>query len=181
VDGAAAYRLVVADGEDFTEVVVDVTLEETAYTPPQPLETGDYYWRVNGVDENGLAGPWSAAWSFAVNAHECIVPPPPALASPAGGASVAATPVFVWDAAGAAEVYDIHIGDDLALANPLITAQSETTTYMPEIALPAGVYYWRVRGHAVGDCDTPGEWSETWSFSIEVIEQRQLFAPVVLR
>jgi hypothetical protein len=183
VPEATGYRLVVAAGSLIVDAVIDVVVAETTYTPPEPLETGDYIWRVRALAEDGTPGAWSEIWSFAVNANECVTPPAPALLAPADGATGAATPSFAWGAVADAGRYEVQVDDDADLSSPLLAAQSLGTSYTPQNPLPPGVYYWRARGWTVGQpCEAPGAWSEAWSFTIEeeVVVEHRLFVPAVV-
>jgi hypothetical protein len=62
VVGAKTYHLQVNPNLDWTNnTTIDVTVKSTRYTPPEPLNNGNYYWRVQAVDAGSPLnyGPWS--------------------------------------------------------------------------------------------------------------------------
>jgi hypothetical protein len=63
-----AYDIQIASDQAFSQIVDEDRLAAviTRYVPDKELASGDYWWRVAGVDAQGARGPWSAARRFAV-------------------------------------------------------------------------------------------------------------------
>lgn len=60
VDGAAQYRIEVSESPQFSPTYDSSVLYNTRFTPTKLYTTGKtYYWRVQIVDANGIAGPWT--------------------------------------------------------------------------------------------------------------------------
>ena len=61
--GAKTYQLQVSPNGDWTNnKTIDVTVKSTRYAPPEPLNNGNYFWRVRALDAASLSanfGPWS--------------------------------------------------------------------------------------------------------------------------
>jgi hypothetical protein len=58
--GAAAYRLQVASDPDFSEPLVDRTLNDFNFSD-RSMQHGTYYWRVVALDPSAIEGAWSEA------------------------------------------------------------------------------------------------------------------------
>ena len=58
VNGAHAYRIVVARDSEFNNLFVDDVLQETSLVA-RNLEPGSYYWRVKALDADGIEGAFS--------------------------------------------------------------------------------------------------------------------------
>ena len=160
VSGATSYRLQVDDDPGFGSPEIDTTTASPNYTPGSALAPGTYYWRVRGANTCG-DGPWSAAWTFTV-----VVPPSsaPGLITPSNGSSTCdTTPGFAWSAVSGATSYQIQVDDDPGFGSPEIDTTTASPNYTPGSAMPAGTYYWRVRGSNI--CDN-GPWSAVWSLTI---------------
>ncbi|MDZ7722211.1 MAG: FISUMP domain-containing protein [candidate division KSB1 bacterium] len=163
VSEAQTYEVVIDTRSAFTAPVArDTALNETLYTPSS-LDDASYVWRVRACDAQGHWGAWSEIWSFVVDAR---VPEAPELQSPTDGSVVAdSLPEFSWysvDATG----YNIRIYSDGSFASPFIADRDIVKPeYTVQIALPDSVYRWQVRGS--DSHGNWGDWSETWSFSID--------------
>jgi hypothetical protein len=46
VDDASYYQIQIDDASNFESPVIDLTITASAYTPANPLDDGDYWWRV---------------------------------------------------------------------------------------------------------------------------------------
>jgi len=63
------YIIEVAPAPDFASMILRKdSLKETAYTVPEeePLDSGEYYWRVKAVDGAGNEGSWSTGQYFRI-------------------------------------------------------------------------------------------------------------------
>ena len=74
VSDAVNYTLQYGDNADFTGAAGETGLIDTAYTVPNALEDGLWYWRVKAVDAAGNESPWSAVDVFTVDAETHRVP-----------------------------------------------------------------------------------------------------------
>lgn len=178
-DGAGSYRLQVATDTGFNDVVIDVDVVASTYTPAAPLANDQYVWRVRSV-AGALESEWSSAWSFTV--QFCATPAKPALSFPKDGATLGdATPTLTW-AAVDDSVYDVVVDDNADLSSPLFTTALGTTSVIVSPPLPLGNYYWAVRArNEAGGCNQNGGWSDTWSFSVADVELYEIAIPAVLR
>lgn len=70
-----AYDIQIASEQTFSQLVDEDRLAAviTRYVPDRELAQGDYWWRVAGVDAQGVRGPWSAARRFTVRPPERVV------------------------------------------------------------------------------------------------------------
>ena len=64
VDGATAYQLQVGRDPDFNNIVDDVTVYSTLFTPPVTYDNDQYYWRVRAMDAGQNRMPWTVAVPF---------------------------------------------------------------------------------------------------------------------
>ena len=64
INEASSYRLIVSESDDFTSAIIDETGSSTSFTPGLSLGAGDYYWRVETV-ENSLTF-FSPTYTFTI-------------------------------------------------------------------------------------------------------------------
>jgi hypothetical protein len=65
--GAATYKVQISESADFTGVE-KITVTEPQYEIPDPLVISDErFWRVCGVNAEGVEGEWSDTWSFVIS------------------------------------------------------------------------------------------------------------------
>ena len=165
VEGAKEYRLQISTQDNFN-TYDQVTTRNTDYTPVTSLSNDqDYFWRVQAVDPQNTASPWSAArryrmkWNFT-----------PQLLSPANNSIHQAYPFFAWAPVPGAERYQIQVASNNAFEVRLVDATLyNVTNYVlkewPADAAktqPETAYYWQVRAIDAQGNLTP--WSEAWSF-----------------
>ncbi len=158
---AVQYRLQVTEDSAFTlPVEKEVTLARTTYTLPaaDKLDYGVHYWHVQAVDALGNWGEWSTPFQFAITT----------MISPKDGASMTITrPTFSWAAVTGALAYHFELADNPDFNLPLTGEYSGLKlSYVPPLALPAGVYYWHVSVDA-------GEWMPTWTVVITAAKPAQ--------
>jgi len=93
VEHGTSYRVAIDLNVEQAELLLSAALNregiEAPDLPMSALERGDYYWRVAGVNAEGMAGAFSKVWFFSV------VDPPPA---------PPAAPLTVSDVAGLGEI-----------------------------------------------------------------------------
>ena len=160
---ARQYRVQVDDDPSFGTPIDTQLVDQATYTEWNKLyPDGEYWWRVQAVDDAGQGQTWSAPQKFTK------VSPSVDLTSPVGAASVAGTTPFRWAAAPFAASYQMEVyqNNDLAFspANRVVSATTKTTAYVPQTPLPASAtnYVWRVR--RLDASGNPGPWSAVGSF-----------------
>jgi hypothetical protein len=165
--GAKTYQLQVSPNGDWANnITIEVAVRSTRYAPPEPLNNGNYYWRVRAMDAASPAnyGPWSA-----VRVFERDWPEKPAIVWPQDGASTSVrntadptwqNPAFSWTPAKRASWYRIRFATNAAMTENLYGCVTNRTTFTPytsedgvdrEIAGPCrlafasgSTYYWDV-------------------------------------
>ena len=91
--------------------------------------------------------------------------PPPELIAPDDGATVTtATPSLLWAAAVGATSYGLMVATDPDFAAPVIDVDVPNLAYTATEPLADGAYYWRAQSR---NGATNGQWSTTWSFTID--------------
>ncbi|MBI4262606.1 hypothetical protein HY624_03720, partial [Candidatus Uhrbacteria bacterium] len=162
VEGATQYALRVARDKACTNTITTLTKTGTSGIVERPLNDGTYYWCVKASSET-VAGDWSPAFSFTVNATP---PAAPTLESPTREAKLKASPkTFNWSDVATAKTYTFILAANEAFDAPLAAQSSLTqSAYTFKQTLEPGVYSWRVR--AIDAYRFEGPWAEG-SFTIE--------------
>jgi immune inhibitor A len=153
--GAVEYNFRVAsDAACTTTVLPDKLRASLTYTLGTALNYGVYYWCVQARDAQHNWGEWSTPFQLAITI----------LTSPKDGSSTTnRRPSFQWAALPGATLYHIQIDDDPNFGS--LWGEAENTpsrSVTPNIDLPLGVSYWRVR--ATNGPNTT--WMPTWSVII---------------
>ena len=166
VASATGYHIEVNTNNSFTGTVIanDDTLTASQYPITGALsDNTTYYWHVKTKNEDGVWGDWSSTWSFSVDMEEPTTP------SPSNGSTIIdTTPLLDWEDVTGASGYHIQVntasnfsGTTIADDDTLTPSEYQVTTVLDYFT----TYYWRVR---IKDSnDVFGDWSSTWSFSIE--------------
>jgi hypothetical protein len=160
---ARQYRIQVDDDPSFGTPIDTQVVDQATYTEWNKLyPDGEYWWRVQAVDDANQGQTWSAAQKFTK------VSPSVSLTAPVGAAHVEGTTPFRWAAAPFAASYQLEVYKDNDLtfspANRVVSATVKTTAYVPPTPLPASStnYVWRVR--RLDASSNPGPWSTVGSF-----------------
>jgi hypothetical protein len=176
VEAAREYRLQVSSQDSFVSFDQIIT-RNTDHTPVKEFSNDqDYFWRVQAVDAEGTASPWSeirrfrAKWNFK-----------PKLLSPANNSIKLAYPFFSWAPVPGAQRYQIQIANNNAFSNPKIvdTTLFNVTNYTQPQWSSAELdkaYYWQVRAIDAQGNVTP--WSEVWSFQFSLVTTPNLVYPL---
>jgi hypothetical protein len=110
------------------------------------LPDGKYYWRARTLNKFGAWSAWTASRSFTLDTQP---PPAPVLKTPENNTILTDnTPALAWNASTGANRYRVDIATDSSFTHLVVNgATVTTTTYtVPNaLALPDGLYYWRVR------------------------------------
>lgn len=154
--GAIGYELQYGDTNP---PGITVSEMNTTYTPPLPLLTKTYYWRVRSILSGGGYSGWSSLQTVRI---EDI-----ANASPRRNFYKTATPRLTWAWISWAKQLELQVSTD-----PSFTTSIEHAANVPgnvlEMTLPSlvdGVYYWRIRAQRPDG--TWSAWSEVDSFTID--------------
>ena len=83
VEGALNYRIQVASGPGFSELlaarrgmelIIDEIVAETSFTPTTTLPYGTLYWRVQATADDVIWGDWSDVWSLRIVGRAVYLP-----------------------------------------------------------------------------------------------------------
>ena len=177
--GAAEYRVYLASDPALGSPIANrypVETQALAFTPPELLSPGTYYWAVTPVDAQGNLGSRSPVWSFdwawptttATRFTDLV----------AGNEVV--DPEFSWDRVPGAARYEVEVnptaqfavGSKVCCDDPVIA-----TSLSPAEVLPDNLYYWRVR--AIDGAGNPGVWNEGLPFDKRFDKVPPVAAPSV--
>jgi len=160
---ATSFNLQVALDENFSTVLLSETgLTEVSFTLPQLDPVTDYFWRVQGQNQDGV-GEWSETRKFTTIGVE--PPVAPVLISPLDGAAeVSFKPLFSWDASETATSYKLEVATSQAFTTVAI-AVVVAQPFFQATALSLGQdYFWRVEARNAGGSNV----SDVWSFTTVV-------------
>ena len=146
-----------------------VTTDETngthtaTITGLQPGST--YHFKISAEDElENLVN--STDLTFTTEQLPNTPPTVPTPEEPADGAMVETSPTIRWSSSydndGDTITYELQVDDKQQFDSP--TTRSTQLTYIDDLTLVPGTYYWRVRAY---DGKDYSNWSEVWSFTIE--------------
>jgi formylglycine-generating enzyme required for sulfatase activity len=165
-----AYHIQISTDSGFSSNIVldDSTLTSNILTVPAGTLANNttYYWRVKAFDGTKWSDEWSSSSSFSVDVDTEV----PMFPSPVDGGSVGdATPVLDWEDITGATGYHIQIntasdftGNVIAYDNTISVSAYPVATALEN----DGTFYWRVK---IKDADDIwGDWSNTWSFNVDV-------------
>lgn len=149
VPGAATYNLQVSPNGDFANFVVinQTAIKGTRFAPPETLDNGSYFWRVQAVDANGDKGTWSGTnssdssqftrgWVDAAHALErpTLLTPAWSSGNPTAIPHVDGSLQLSWSPIHHASGYEIELSSDPNFSpNPSTTFQCDTnhTSFTP--------------------------------------------------
>lgn len=167
---ARAYRLQVAEDEEFSKVLLETVVTGTEYVViPAFFSDGVYYWRVSGLmvlnTGETRAGNYSDTFSFAVSKPARA--PGPKLGAPElpEKTRVKGRPLS-WASPRAFRYYRLQLSETADFAAPVIDVFTDTCTFKLS-GLPVRretPYYMRVMG---SDGAAAGEWSQVSEMVLE--------------
>lgn len=146
------------------------TTTVTVLTPPGPLASGEYRWRIRAANDCG-PGLWSVSRTLR------LVAPPgqTTLRTPADGSiTVETRPNFTWDALTDVVSYTLQLAATPGFEPFIWQAEVWPPATRPLAPLDLGRYFWHVRGHNV--CGT-GEWSAI--ATLQVVDTLRAYLPIV--
>jgi hypothetical protein len=164
--GATSYGLQVSAVPDFSTTVINqTTITGTSYQATGLAYSTTYYWRVNAKNTGGTS-PWSSVWILTTAP---VPPAPPALISPANGATgVATNPTLSWNASTGATSYGLQVSTSSSFTTTVVNQTGITSTSYPVSGLAnSTTYYWRV--NATNSGGTSAWSSPVWSFTTVVV------------
>ena len=168
--GAKSYELQIDDDEAFVGASAPVSTSNTSYTPTNPPFGTTYYWRVRAKSSQGVPTQYSSPSSYSMVWREPSDPDNgarPVLLSPANTTTTSVEEIVLdWTPLRGASSYDLQISPDQFFNAPIGgTRVVNATAFSPSPTLPAGAYYWRVRGRSTASVPEPSPWSESWVFT----------------
>ena len=165
VSSASSYNIQISTNQNFTTLVLNMNVSASAYTPMVDLPKGTLlFWRVRTLGTNG-----PSAWSRVRHFDSPYPPGVPTLLSPAHNSTIAnGQPTLDWsDSSPGVDHYEVQISTNAFFTELLGRGRGGRTgvsQYMPEAALAADIYYWRVR--AVNAQGQFSQWSSSRSFVV---------------
>jgi hypothetical protein len=164
VVAARMYHLQVSSDATFASGIIDdVTTDSTAYASTTTYPPGKrLYWRVQAIDENGIALTWSPSPQEKQRSFEWQLPRTQALAGSTTGDQL---PTWRWKPTPGAVSYDLHIIGPDGSAHDFsgISSPAWATSGISGL----GLFRWSVRGEFPrnGSGTTPGPYSQSRPFT----------------
>ncbi len=153
IPGATSYVVEVDADSDFIGAT-SYTAQTTSLVVPEPLEAGDYWWRVTAAKSKDIQSQPSAPATFDIEPLQPVV-----LTSPADDPDTQVEDVVLdWEPVAGAKWYQLRVARD-ADFNTIVDDQTKVfgTSYSPPITYNNAQYYWQVR--AVDMAGKPTPWT----------------------
>jgi cytolysin (calcineurin-like family phosphatase) len=163
VTNTVMYQIQIDNDADFTSLAQSATVGTTSYKAT-PLVSGLYSWRVRGLSAMGTPGPWSAVWTFTIDATR------PVLLLPQDGVLTNnARPHFEWEVVDGAVRYHIQLDDNTDFSSPRYNPSTLTANgFTPPLPLGNGEWHWHVRARFADGSWT--DWSSVQAFIIDTVK-----------
>lgn len=136
----------------------------TASLPRTGLDSNlTFYWRILARDNHG-ATTMGPVWHFTTVAGSGTAPNPPALSSPADGATgVSTSPMLSWNISSGATSYALQVSLSNTFSTFVYNQSGITAISQPVTGLSNNtLYYWRV---SASNGSGTSAWSNVWSFT----------------
>ena len=152
---ADTYHIQIAKDSKFTTNMVEYTapLGGLTYDWPDALPEGKYYWHVQAINADGVAGLYSTPFAFNI---DLTAPAAPSLSSPIDGKEFVGTTTFTWTVPPTAKTFLFQYTDSDLFSDAVTSGVLTKATFKP-VSLPQGDYYWRVK--AIDSALNESEWS----------------------
>lgn len=175
-----SYRLILAEDENFNNVLVDEIINEKHYYYKNLYNNLTYYWKVATV-KDGEFSEWSSIWKFTTKKSDLVSPPK--LIIPENNVELKSTYVeLIWEKLAFANSYDLQIATDRDFN--LITKEEKSLpgyNYNFANPTPNTEYFWRVRA-TQKDSTSAGMWSDVFAFKMAAeltsIEEEEVNIPI---
>jgi len=153
--GAVSYKVEV-DGDADLIGAYTYTTKTTSLVVPDPLTTGDWYWRVTAVKGTGLVSLPSAISRFDISPLAL-----PQITYPADSVNQAIEDIVLdWTPVPGAKTYDVQVALDDDFNNIALNVKNiQGSRYSPPVTLNSDQFWWRVR--AVDLAGQPTPWTES--------------------
>ena len=142
-------------GQNYPPNGTPISVTQTSYTPPSPLFTTTYYWRVRAVRDGSVKTDWSATRMITISSSNDAAPLRYFYTTP--------TVTLTWNGVSWATGYEAEIYDNAALMGAPVDAYAGGDTQMTSTLPKEGIYYWRVRALRVNGA---GAWSKAEAFGV---------------
>jgi mannan endo-1,4-beta-mannosidase len=146
--GASNYNIVVSDNINFTNPLINATLNKTEYTPEKDLDFNTrYYWKVTATNSLGSTDALNSGIYFTTRPAPVSKPGEFNQLSPENNfIGTGLRPTFTWSNSIEALSYNLIISKNSDFSSPVISeTRLPVATYTPEVDLELGVkYYWKV-------------------------------------
>jgi FecR protein. len=166
------YSIEISQADDFKTLVTSKVLSDKKISIQDPIQPGQYHWRVKAYDLNGKVAVTTAPWTFTVNHLQA-----PKITTPVTAASfnyemkvktpeelVYSTEVQ-WQSAPQLKAYTFQVADDAEFSHIINESQTaEKAALTPK--LPSGAYWVRVRGQTAEKGLSP--WSDAVQFNVQL-------------
>jgi hypothetical protein len=163
VDQADHYDIWVDDvSTGQSQVLRDVFVTDTSWTPPTGLIQGDSYeWWVRAIGSTGSRSQWSVGQSFSIAALGV-----PTVTAPLGAAN--AQPTFSWTAVDQADHYDVWVDDVTAGQSQVLRNRNVVgTSWTAPVSLTQGHMY-EVWVRAISSTGGRSAWSAPVEFVVGI-------------
>jgi outer membrane protein assembly factor BamB len=177
---ASDYTLEISQDKDFASAVNKVNTPLKNITIDN-LNQGEYFWRVSSTINIGgeQVVKTGSASSFIIDKIKVINPP--VLISPARGEKIDAAVVkskglvLSWNNDPSFASYEVETARDADFKSEIIKLQRKVNFAEIKNEVPAGKYFWRVKGQIASGEEIP--YSLTGEFEIVISENLTLAAP----
>jgi len=158
----ARYHLQVAPDKKFKSTTIDKVVDGTGFESPDTLASGQYAWRVAGIDRDGNEGAFSTPTVFTIK----DLPKAPDVDVDIDGSNTKqANFSLQWPAVNGANQYVIQVAKDADFKDLIVNKTTDKNAYTATNPMPYGTYYYRAKSIVAKNIHS--EYSATKQFVIE--------------